>query len=174
VSDEEPARGVPPWRAGLAIALVALSVGGAAWIATRPLPESLPRVPPERVPFEVEEGEPEPGGPQSSELARPPAPDAETAIADRPVPAPSSEPGDEGDVEQPPPSSDRSLRDTIERQLTMNGLGGVEVEVDGDRVVTSGSLASARDQMRLVLIVEALAPERRHEDRTRVAGHESR
>lgn len=68
-----------------------------------------------------------------------------------------------------PAPGDTLLRNTLERQLAMNGLTEVRVELVGERVITSGWLPRADDRARVRLLVRALAPEWIHEDRTVVS-----
>lgn len=151
------------------MALLSAAALGAVWIALHPLPAALPEAP-----------EPRPSLPVLEERATegpPPPPRTEGRAATGPAahaPAPGAVPS--ADPRAPLPDlgggrvaalpEDAELARTLERQLAMNGLEGLRVDVGPDRVVTSGRLADPADRQRLALIVRALAPGRRHDDRT--------
>jgi len=159
-------------RSWLALAIMAAGAVGGAWLALAPLPANMPEPRPRPLedllpvgvvpaPFPAPEDAPEASGPDT---AAPPGAE---------VPAP---PEVETESVRPPPpftaegiAPDPKLGETIERQLAMNDLPGIRVDVVGERVVASGALPSARDRDRVALIVRALAPGRRYEDHTTLA-----
>jgi hypothetical protein len=130
-------------------------------------------VPPERT---VNPFDPEALRRELSQEPAPPSPDDELLEEGVPEPPGAAQPEIVAEPEPPPgawfeetvepgqPPADATLRDTIQRQLAMNGLGEVRVEIVGDRVVTSGTLPRDRDRQRLALLVRSLAPDLVHED----------
>lgn len=168
--EEPPRRWDSPW---LAWGLVAAAAAGSLWLASRSLEGRLPELPePPAIPSAAKpdarhdelaatRGDPPPLAPALDDAPAPAAPPAvpfeevPPAPMDEPLPAPS--PGD------------ALLHDTIERQLAMNDLAGVRVELLGERVITSGWLPHAEDRTRVRLLIRSLAPELIHEDRTVVS-----
>lgn len=73
------------------------------------------------------------------------------------------------ETEAAPAAAHEELRARLVRQLAMNDLGGVRVEIVGERIVTSGPLAHPDDRQRVALLVRALAPGFAHEDHTFVS-----
>jgi hypothetical protein len=157
-----------PW------ALVAAAAAAALWLAARPLddwiPEPrprralLPEPPPAPAPPPAVVSEPEPAP------APPVAPGAATAAVEPPATAATTEWFAEPGESDEPPSAQEALRDRLQRQLAMNDLAGVRVEIVGDRVVTSGVVPLASDRQRVALIVRSLAPDLVHEDHAEVLG----
>jgi hypothetical protein len=175
MDDEEE----PQPRSRWSWALLAAAAGAALWLAALPLDEWIPEPRPRRslVPEPPAEEAPEPGAGLSS-----PTPNASPA-SERPSPSepgpplapeeaidpPATTPSAEWVIEELPdegaaPSSQESLRARLQRQLAMNDLAGVEIEIVDDRVVTRGVLAQPADRQRLALIVRSLAPDLVHED----------
>jgi len=171
--DEEPSE--PARRPWLPWTLVAVGAAGALWIALLPLERVLPT--PER-PERTLDLEPGEGSVAPPPEATPPA-RAPEAAPELPREAPPGAAGEEpappapgGWFEETVPPDDPlsvappGLRDTIQRQLAMNGIDGVRVEIIGDRIVTSGAVADPHDRQRIERILRALAPELHHEDQT--------
>jgi hypothetical protein len=180
--EDEEERPPPPGRPWLSWAVLAVAAAGALWLALLPLDALLPEPErPERV-LDLDEAEAPaalppaaPGASEAREGNGPAAPEPEAAttpsesapgaVVEEPVPPPGAwfeetvPPDDELSVAPP------GLRDTIQRQLAMNGIDGVRVEIVGDRIVTSGAL-TPRDRERLGILLRALAPELHHEDHT--------
>ena len=171
MDEEEPrSRRDSPW---LSWGLVVTAAAGSLWLASRSLEGRLPALP-----------EPAPAAAEPevrrerlpAERADPPVPLPRTADPPRDdpaVPAPAFEAAPVAPIEEPllaPAPGDALLRDTIERQLAMNDLAGVQVEIAGERVITAGWLPHAEDRARVRLLVRALAPELIHEDRTVISG----
>lgn len=164
-----------PW---LAWGLVATAAVGALWLASLPLDERLPAapdppgLPPVATPEIRREAIPRATSATPTEPAR-----ADEALADAspavppaaPYPGPYEAPHTEGESPPAPAPVDTRMRTTMERQLAMNDLAGVRVEIDGDRVITSGWLPHADERARVRLLIRSLAPELIHEDRTVVA-----
>ena len=73
------------------------------------------------------------------------------------------------ETEAAPAAAQEELRARLVRQLAMNDLGAVRVEIVGERVVTSGPIADPDDRERVALLVRALAPGFAHEDHTYVS-----
>lgn len=169
MDEEEPRpRGDSPW---LSWGLVVAAAAGSLWLASRSLEGRLPALPdPAPSATESEVRRERLGGEHADPLA--PAPRAAAPPRDDP-PAPPFEAAPVSPIEEPllaPAPGDALLRDTIERQLAMNDLAGVQVEIAGERVITGGSLPNAEDRARVRLLVRALAPELIHEDRTVISG----
>lgn len=179
--DGPPGRRQRPW---LAWSLVATAAVGALWLASLPLDERLPAAPnpPVLPPMATPEIRREriPGATPATPAPAPPAaesPRTDEALADaQPAvpletarPIPDDETRAEGEPPPAPATVDTRLRATMERQLAMNDLRGVRVEIDGDRVITSGWLPHADERARVRLLIRSLAPELIHEDRTVVA-----
>lgn len=170
--DEEP----QPRRRPLAWILIAGAGAAATWIAALPLdgivpaprPESRAIVPPEAPARELaatpdlEAHAPEPAAPSARDAGAPPA----TVLLEPPPEWFEETPGDA--VE--PPSAPEALHARLQRQLAMNDLHGVRVELAGDRIVTSGVVPHSRDLQRVALIVRSLAPDWVHEEHVAVAG----
>jgi hypothetical protein len=175
--DEQDEPGAGPERRWLGWALVAVGAAGGLWLAALPLDQMLPEPRTRRAPS------PEPpavaGPPESTGSESAPAPDGSGAVAPTLAPAPQAEaleppaatpsaewveegPGE--DVEAAETASREQLRTRLERQLEMNDLGGVRVEIAGDRVVTSGRLPRPGDRQRVALLVRSLAPGFVHQD----------
>jgi hypothetical protein len=166
-SEDEP--GARSW---LALAIVVAGALAGAWLALAPLPASMPEPrsePRENLlpvgvvpaPFPAPEDAPEASEPESAAPpagATPAAPEIETEAVQPPASFTA-----EGVAPDP------ELGETIERQLAMNDLPGIHVDVLGERVVASGPLPSPRDRDRVALIVRALAPGRHYEDHTTLA-----
>jgi hypothetical protein len=181
--DAQPPREPEPARRWLGWALVALGAVGGLWLASLPLDRMLPEPPVRRalIPDPGEAGAVAPEGappgatPAPAEPAAPappstPVPEAEAI--DPPATTPSAEwvaEDPDAPLEDEPSGSD-ALRDRLERQLQMNDLGEIRVELVGDRVVTSGWLARPGDRQRVALLVRSLAPDLVHEDHTQDAG----
>jgi len=173
----EPEPVPPPGRRWLAWALIAAGAAAGLWLAAFPLDRLLPE------PHGRRTLAPEPPGAG----ALPPGPAGEAALPDEPAPeaAPARGPAaveppatapdaewvgeDPGEPEEEPPGDD-ALRARLERQLAMNDLGGVRVEIAGDRVIATGALRHPADRQRVALLVGSLAPGLAYEDRTEVAG----
>jgi hypothetical protein len=182
--DEQPGRRQRPW---LAWGLVATAAVGALWLASLPLDERLPAapdppgLPPVATPEVRREAIPrapsatptEPEPTLAPPAAEPPRTDEALVDASPALPPAAPDPGPyeapHTESEPPPATVDTRLRTTMERQLAMNDLGGVRVEIDGDRVITSGWLPHADERVRVRLLIRALAPELIHQDRTVVA-----
>lgn len=184
---DEPQAQLPQNRGWLPWALVAGAAAAALWLAALPLdrivPEPqvrAPRVPdlplaaaPTPAPREgtapaAPEGEAAPpplATPGTEALAPPP----ETAALAPPATEWFEETPGPGESAEPPPAQE-ALRDRLQRQLAMNDLHGVRVEIAGDRIVTSGVVAAPGDRQRLALIVRSLAPDLVHEDHAELAG----
>ena len=161
-----PARRALPW------ALVLGAAAAAFWIAARPLEGIVPAPPAERPRPPVPAAAPFPTVEVAPEEPPPPLPTAEDAppAVTLESPPPPTDWFEEGPGEGVEPSAHEALRDRLQRQLAMNDLHGVRVEIAGDRVVTSGFVAQPGDRQRLALIVRSLAPDRVHEDHAEVTG----
>jgi hypothetical protein len=176
--EEQRRRRDSPW---LSWALVLSAAAGALWLASLSLEGRLPPLPeePARPPVAASEArrellaaapvDPAPAPPPTA-LEPPhsedPSPAAPPAL--RPEEAPPAPIG-EPPRASPPAPADTFLRNTIGRQLAMNDLRDVRVEIAGDRVITSGWLVDAGERARVRLLVRSLAPELIHEDRTAVS-----
>lgn len=168
---EPPRRRDSPW---LSWGLVVAAAAGSLWLASRSLEGRLPALP------EPSLAEPEARreglAGTRADAPPPPAPAAVPPRDDVPAPAPPPTVPFEvtplAPIDEPrlaPAPGDALLRSTIERQLAMNDLAGVQVEIVGERVITGGRLPHAEDRARVRLLVRALAPELIHEDRTVVS-----
>jgi hypothetical protein len=173
--EEPPRRRDSPW---LSWGLVIAAAAGSLWLASRSLEGRLPPLPePPVLPSAAEpEARREVLAGTRADLPPPLAPAADPPRGDVPAPAPPpTVPFEEtplAPIDEPllaPAPSDALLRSTIERQLAMNDLAGVQVEIVGERVITGGRLPHAEDRARVRLLVRALAPELIHEDRTVVS-----
>ncbi len=175
--EEPPRRRDSPW---LAWGLVAAAAAGSLWLASRSLEGRLPALPePPAIPSAAKPDARRDVLASTREDPPPPlAPALDPPLEDVPAPAPAvpptvpfeEVPPAPMDDPLPAPSPDDALlRDTIERQLAMNDLAGVRVELLGERVITSGRLPHAEDRTRVRLVVRSLAPELIHEDRTVVS-----
>jgi hypothetical protein len=182
--EEQPDREPAPasGRRWLGWALVAAGAAGGLWLAAFPLDQLLPEprsrvLAPEPPAAGTGTLESPPPGPATAPGATPapqpaltPVPEAEAI--DPPATTPSAEWVEDGpgELAEDEPPAQEALRARIERQLVMNDLGGVRVEIAGDRIVTSGSLARPGDRQRVALLVRSLAPDLVHEDHARGPG----
>lgn len=176
MDEEEPRRRRDsPW---LSWGLVIAAAAGSLWLASRSLEGRLPALP--EAPAIPSAAEPaarrEVLAGTRADLPPPLAPAPDPPRDDVPEPAaPTAIPFEEAPpapIDEPllaPAPGDALLRDTIARQLAMNDLAGVQVELVGERVITSGWLPHAEDRARVRLLVRSLAPELIHEDRTVVS-----
>jgi hypothetical protein len=169
----------PGPRSWIPYAVVAVGAAGALWLALLPL-EGLPPPPgpmesPPAAALEADSPPPAEEPAPASSAAEPAEPPTPAPPAPAPRLAPGSDPSrslGEASAEfetEEARGPDTDLGRSIGRQLAMNDLVDVRVEVERDRVVTSGALPRASDRERLALIVRSLAPALRHEDRTVVA-----
>lgn len=170
---------VAPARRALARLLIAGAGAAALWIAALPLDGIVPAPPPPapRTPAlpdapapeaaAVPELEATPREPSASRRADEGAPSDPVILA---PPPPAADWFEETPGESVEPPAHEELRARLQRQLAMNDLHGVRIELAGDRVVTSGVVAHPGDRQRLALIVRSLAPDRVHEDHAEVAG----
>ena len=181
--EEQRRRRDSPW---LSWGLILSAAAGALWLASLSLEGRLPPLP----------EEPALPAASASEARRellaaapvdpapaPPAPALEPPRSDEPSPAapptlryeevPPAPTGEPPSAPAPAPA-DTFLRNTLERQLAMNDLRDVRVEIAGDRVITSGWLVDAGERGRVRLLVRSLAPELIHEDRTAVSRADAR
>lgn len=182
-SEQQPREEPRAARGWLGWVLVALGAAGGLWLASLPLGRMIPEPqvrrallpdPPEAG-SSAPEGEPLDAAPAPAEpgtRAAPGTPLPEAEAIDPPATTPSAD-----WVAEPPAApleeeltGPDALRARLERQLAMNDLGSVRVEIVGDRVVTSGWLVRPGDRQRVALLVRSLAPGFVHEDQTGDAG----
>lgn len=175
--EQQPREAPQPARGWLGWALVALGAAGGLWFASLPLEHVIPEPQVRRVllpdPSDADSATPEGEPPATAPApAAPSAPLPEAEAIDPPATTPSAEWVEEAPATalEEDPAGPEALRARLERQLVMNDLGGVRVEIAGDRVVTSGWLARPSDRQRVALLVRSLAPDFVHEDHVRDAG----
>ncbi len=172
MDEEEPGRRRDsPW---LSWGLVITAAAGSLWLASRSLEGRLPALP--EAPAIPSAAEPEARREVLAGTRADAPPPLDPPRDDAPAPAAPTTIPFEGAPLAPieeslpaPAPGDALLRNTLERQLAMNDLAGVQVELVGERVITSGWLPRAEDRTRVRLLVRALAPEWIHEDRTVVS-----
>jgi len=179
--EEESEQGPPPRRGWLSWGLIAAAAAAGLWLAALPLDQIVPEQRPRRAlttdPPPADASPPDAAEPDAAEapgdddpprVAPAPIPDAEAI--DPPATTPSAEWVETTPLPEDETPAQAALRDRLERQLAMNDLAGVRIEIAGDRVITRGALPHAGDRQRVALLVRSIAPELVHEDRAEVAG----
>lgn len=176
VEPDEPER--PHWSRWLGWAVVGAGAAAGLWLAALPIDLVVPEPPPQRArTLEPPPATPAPGEPESGAGVEPPAPaqpatplPPEREAIDPPAAPPATEWAETMPLPEDETPAQAALRERLERQLAMNDLAGVQIEIAGDRVITRGALRHPADRQRVALLIRSLAPGFVHEDRVEVAG----